>query len=512
MEKIVFNGHSHAARIKSLHSRVEKAYGDLKDLHPNIVNSGRFFFPLVIAESEIQRLEYGIVTLHQAQRKILQRIDDLPSLPKEYLRKITALFSDHSCWNGAPESIVENNFSENDHSIVFGRPDGVLSADGLRLVETNFDTGIAGLDLITDIFRATLSVLELPEETVDGDVIGSLARFFDKKYFPEHCWKPMESARSTEITASLGRELPVHLHWISTPSLPRQYMCDILARKINERSLCVKHHMHHPYPGQSDGRSGDHVYTAEGAEHILQSLCEPGRHVFHRSASIYTILREVESYKNLFSLLFMNVKEATVPNKHGVMASKILLALLRTDSAVRSWLSGEEISVIDRLIPWTASVSSLSPDQEINILQNKNKYVLKLADSYRSIDVHFGRRLDDSSWHSCFVKARCNHCSDYENDGIPQYWIIQELVEPQAVEVFELVQDKVVAQRLPLCLSPFILGKKVVGIMVWPFTMNPLEVRETDMFVISALLDRRNKMTVMGDFRWKEYMKNVSII
>ena len=422
----------------SIQDRIQKGFSELALLHPHLAKSARFFQPVTVDKGQLEALRRDICDIYEAHRVVAANLAALQGPEFDYLRSVLVGYR-RLCladeW--ARFGVSFTDFSAPDAKQMFARPDCIPTSEGLKIVETNFDTGIAGIDMASDILQMAYEVLRPEISRKEGDTITALANYFESRY----------GDRSTQV------------QWFSTPSTGRQRMCEILVAKLNSHSKNLLHTINHP-------RLDSEVYF------------EPGyRQVFHRSASLFTINSTPTEFQRLFRGIMDEEIVHSVPSGNALLSSKIFLAILRSNAMARELLSPAQKAAIDARIPWTGSMATLGADELRRVTAEKDHFVLKLSDSYRGLDVKFGCSMTNVEWSAVLTQARSEsiNTSKIGSDisALPRHWIVQERLYPNGCSVREFQGIKFEKKLIDLVVGPFFFGDRIGGLMGLPASTNP---------------------------------------
>lgn len=421
--------------LDAIRTRAQREFEAMAGLHPHAARTARLFAPLRIPDGEAESLAADLRTIHRAHRTLARNLKELSGPCSAHLQNLA-----HRLWRAGLAEKWERGGDRffgmdlDGDETAYGRPDCLATETGLKLVETNFDTGIGVIDLCSDTLLLTLRCLRPDQDSRDFTTpVTALAAWFDARYGDE----------------------PTRVQWVSSPSRGRQIMCDAMVASLNSASRAVEHRMNHP----------------NGA--TVPDLSEERRSVFHRSVSFNTILQNLGVYHELFRAHMVPDVHHAVPSGNAILASKAFLALCSSNSKARILLSDEELAAIDRRIPWTASVTELTDYEQRRVLEERERYVLKLCDSYRSLDVHFGMHASAEEWQRQFDRAVRESLSDEDVDGMPRHWILQEMVIAKKERVRELTSAGWQEREMALNVCPFVFGGRAGGFFVTEATTNP---------------------------------------
>jgi glutathionylspermidine synthase len=145
------------------------------------------------------------------------------------------------------------------------------------------------------------------------------------------------------------------------------------------------------------------------------------------------------------------------PFRSYIVGSKKVLTLI-TDPRFQHIYSNEELRVIRETIPWTkvlADTKVVFHEQEAGlknlVADNKDRFVLKPANSYGGKDVHIGLDTDQHSWE----KVLNAHLYD-------DSWVVQEYVTIPR-DTYPEVGEKVAFRDKYVNINPFALLEKYSG-------------------------------------------------
>ncbi|HEX8304562.1 MAG TPA: hypothetical protein VF612_06780 [Jatrophihabitans sp.] len=311
---------------------------------------------------------------------------------------------------------------------LFGRPDVVLTDDGPKVVETNFDTYAAGQERPDDMWDIASELFEVEQEYRDFG-------------------RPLQGM--TDYFLELAGEQPSDFHWImpDTPATRRELAP--LIDYLNRGPATARHLLHF---------AGDTGFGNDPAE-------ATGRIGYlHRSCSIFTVNRDRERFAAMLAELAPLTPTCTVPLGFSVLASKLFLAWLSDPAARPAGLTITEQDAIDALLPWTRILGLLAEPTVNRVICLKDKYILKKADSHQGADVHFGCNIDPETWRSLVMACRADH--------VP--WIVQERVHPTQFSLPEYTDDGVRTRQVGLSCCPYLMGGRLRGLETWITPATPV--------------------------------------
>lgn len=138
--------------------------------------------------------------------------------------------------------------------------------------------------------------------------------------------------------------------------------------------------------------------------------------------------------------------------KTQVIHNKIVFKILHCDMT-KEFLTEDEIEFIEEHIPYTVSLTEETAKQN-NILNTKDKWVIKPEDSYASKGVYAGVEFDsDAKWQEKVLENIGNH------------YLLQEYCEPYAITNIDLTHDKNAEYKLYSAITGlFVYNGKFSGI------------------------------------------------
>lgn len=389
-------------------------------IHRNpMIDNDIFYTPVTIRRATAARLEKELCLLHSAHIKALKSMTENESgFWHKYIMKLRKKYLNDSILL----KLSKCEKPQNQIQFVYGRPDILLSEEGFKIAETNFDVGIGGFDMSTDLQNAVYEIFHNESNDSDNDTcLDNLGEFFDKYY------------NSYDF-----------IHWLSSPSIGRQQICTHWTNWLTEHSNSIKHMVHHP-----------------GSGNMNKSNLQAGRHIFHRGCSLYTYHAFHGRMSTLADQLTATVRFSTIPHEFGLLASKLFLAYLSDTNTRLSSLTDEEYCAVEKLVPWTRVLHLLPPDEHRKILYEKNQYVLKKADSYRAMDVFIGSSLTQDEWAQVFDRA-VNESKEFNKNGA---WLVQERIVSKPLKLYEYCRYGVKLVKRELTMGTFIFGGKISGFL-----------------------------------------------
>lgn len=395
------------------------------------------FAPVWSEAAEIHEFERSLNALHRALLKVLLQEQQIRQgqRPRHALAELFEFVRRCNNWPvlglGA-ELPLSQMLANNPAQYLYGRPDIVLSEDGPKLVETNFDTGIGGFLGPDEIWHIAAELFDLAPELLSW---GSPLQGF-AAYFTQRCG-----------------EQPSVIHWImkDMPEI-RQELEPALARLQAASAPHIRHALH--YAGRA-----------------LAASFEPAaQHYLHRACSVYTVQSEVAAFTDLLQQLWPKTQQETVPVALSLLNSKLLLAWLSDPRYRPDNLSLEEFSAIEDLLPWTRVLALLDAQQVTRILAQQSDYVIKKSDSFEARDVHLGWTKSANEWQQLVSELRHRPGWDGLSSDI---WIVQKRVRARPQRLIEYTDQGVQLRQTGVSCGPYILGGKIRGLESWITALNP---------------------------------------
>jgi hypothetical protein len=389
-------------------------YSCIKSRNPLFLKQ-KVFLPLYSIYDDVLQLYENIYHLFSAHQKALN-ISSEQKFWDEYFRFVKTCYFSHECFE------KYDNVSIEEYPVAFGRPDVIVSDKGPKVLETNFDTGIAGYDIVSDMVEVYKRITKT--DTVCIDIFKELSQFF-------------ESQVNNDSS----------VYWITSPSHGRQIICNHIINELNKHSDSIVHIPKHPGKELSTNIAKSHSYI-------------------HRACSVYTfntdLTRMSEDVRKFSDDLNSNI---TIPHKYGLFSSKSFLGYLSEQIEHCTQFSKYEEQAVKSLVPWTRVVTRISDNELKYILENPKKYVLKKCESYRGNDVIIGLITDQEKWRDYIDKA-IHETKNYKQYG--SIWIIQEYVKTKSIDVYEVVNGGFYKKKASsVCVGPFLFGNQIGGMLSW---------------------------------------------
>lgn len=303
-------------------------------------------------------------------------------------------------------------------SQLFGRPDVVLAEDGPKAVETNFDTAAGGQERPDDMWELAADIFSPGAEYLRSG-------------------RPLQGTSDYFVEHAAGQ--PTEYHWIMTDDPVARREMTPLIEYLNRAQQLVRHTLH--YPGD-DPR-------------LLRPT--PGRHVLHRSVSIFTVNKDRQRFGELLAALRPIAGTCTVPVGLSAVSSKLFLAWLSDPEARPASLSEQQRAAVEALVPWTRVLGLLGQPALDQVAAQPAEYVLKKADSYQASEVHLGWNVPPEQWPQLIDTCLAD----------PQPWIVQRRVRPKLYRLPEYTDEGVVIRETGLACCPYLMGGRLRGLETW---------------------------------------------
>lgn len=336
--------------------------------------------------------------------------------------------------------------------MLYGRPDVVMSAGGPRVVETNFDSAVGGIDNPDDIWHISAALFGVGADlTRAGSPVQGMAEYFEE----------------------LAAGHPTLVRWIMRPDAPTRALLDRRMLRLNSLSRHTRHHVTY---------AGDPVPPLDGDDR--------GRTAWlHRACSIFTLNRDRERFAATLAHLASRVARCTVPLGLAHLGSKLFLAWLSDPQARPATLTADEIASIEAIVPWTRLLKALDGPALERVRRERGEMILKQTDSHDGRDVVFGCNLTADEWQA-LVDAKLQAPDTV--DGQPRVWIVQERVHPQPWELIEYTDEGAGSRRTGLSCCPYIFGGRLRGVETWVMPFTPDHVMLDRMQWVGHFLEKED--------------------
>lgn len=393
--------------------------------------------PVGSPASAVQKLERQLLALHRAHLKVLDLAlaeplaigPDLGELPR-LLRAVIAFYQDWPLLHENARTRPGARIPDPSASLVYGRPDIVMSADGPRVVETNFDTAVSGYEKPDDLWSISAELFGLEEAWLrSGRPLAGLRDYF----------------------AAFADGQPCLIHWVR--SLAAAPECDPILAFLNQDTRGVRHIAH---------------YAGEPSPAFSREI--PG--YLHRACSIYTVNRLRDQFTQTLRPLVPTLRGSTVPLGLSPLQSKLFLAWLSDPRARPRTLTPDEIEAVDALIPKTRLLQRLDGAEMDQVRHNRGDFVLKRTESHMGRHVFFGCIVGQAEWERLLRELPSQQASPSDP---PSIWVVQERVHPQVYTLVEYTDEGPVERRTALSCSPYLLGGRIRGFETWRLPLTPDE-------------------------------------
>ncbi|WP_394830753.1 hypothetical protein LVJ94_30020 [Pendulispora rubella] len=311
---------------------------------------------------------------------------------------------------------------------LFGRPDIVLSNDGPKVVETNFDTAVSGYEKPDAAWCLAAERFDMDPAAWGGRPLAGLRNHF------EH----------------LAGRKPCFVHWVRTVAAAPE--CEPILAFLNENGCGIQHIAH--YAGE----------PAPAFSKLVPSY-------LHRACTLYTVNRHRARFERTLRSLVPFLHGATVPLGLSVLQSKLFLACLSDPRTRPPALTPDEIHAVETLIPPTRTLRQLYGAEWERVCRSRGDFVLKRSDSHEGRHVVFGCNLPQEEWENLLRNLPESRPGP---DGVPPIWLVQERVRPREYSLLEYREARCVERRSGLSCSPYMFGPHLRGFETWrlPFVPN----------------------------------------
>jgi len=388
--------------------------------------SPTLFGPGWTSAESVERFAEQIRQLYLAHLELLRRlISGGPFSPaaQRYAQLAGPLRDVYLDWPGLPDELDPAQLTADDRlSQLFGRPDVVVADDGPKVVETNFDTAIAGQERPDDMWAIACEIFAPPAEY----------RSFGR---------PLQGMSDFFVELAAGR--PSHAHWIMKDDPAVRRRVTPLVDVLNRTQTLVRHTLHYP---------GDDLNGIDSSG---------GRQFLHRAISINTVNTDRARFGELLTALRAVAPESTVPIGLSATECKLFLAWL-SDPAARPSLSPQQVAAVESLLPWTRALNLLGQSDFEHVAAHRHDFVVKKAYSYQAAEVHFGWSTEGDRWRKLLTECL--------TDG--DTWIVQRRVRPKIYQLVEYTDDGPLQRATGLACCPYLMGGKLRGLETW---INPPE-------------------------------------
>ncbi|XXY48493.1 hypothetical protein WME91_51670 [Sorangium sp. So ce269] len=390
--------------------------------------------PVESPAGAVQRLERQIVALYRAHVKVLSAAlsEPLPSDPElghlaRSLRAVRAFYRGWPLLQDNERTHPDAPLPVAPESFLYGRPDVVMGAEGPRVVETNFDTAVAGYEKPDAVWSICAELFELEGQLLRrGRPLAGLRDYFDE----------------------LAGGQPRLIHWVRTLAAAPE--CGPVLTFLNDNGRGIQHIAH---------------YAGEPSPAFPASV--PG--YLHRACSLYTVNRFREQFTRTLRPLVPALRGCTVPLSLTALQSKLFLAWLSDPRTRPPTLTPDERDAVDALIPETRLLAQLRGAALDRVKRHRGDFILKRTDSHMGKHVVFGCNLGQGEWEGLLRELPDQPA---EPGDAPPIWLVQERVRPREYTLLEYTEEGPVERRTGLSCSPYLFGGRLRGFETWslPFT------------------------------------------
>ena len=384
------------------------------------------FGPVWTSGESAERFAEQIRQLYLAHLELLRRLlSGGPFSPaaERYAQLAGPLRDLYLDWPGLPDDLDPAQLTAEDRSTqLFGRPDVIVADDGPKVVETNFDTAIAGQERPDDMWTIACDIFAPPAEyRSSGRPLHGMSDFF----------------------VELAAGQPSQVHWIMKDDPAWRRRVTPLIDVLNRTQTLVRHTLHYP---------GDDLTGIDSSG---------GRQFLHRAVSINTVNKDRARFGELLRALRTVAPESTAPVGLSATECKLFLAWL-SDPAARPSLPPQQVAAVESLLPWTRALNLLDQGDLDRVAEQRHSFVVKKAYSYQATEVHFGWNTDSERWRELLSECLA--------DG--HTWIVQRRVRPKIYQLVEYTDDGPIQRATGLACCPYLMGGKLRGLETW---INPPE-------------------------------------
>lgn len=388
------------------------------------------FAPLWSPAHALIAFEARLVALYRAHLTLADAARERPtSTPPEYQRLHDIIHAYNMDWPVLSDEHERARQPADRTALLYGRPDVVLTAEGPRVVETNFDTAIGGYDRTDDIWTASVSAFEVePALQATGRPLSALRAYFE------------------DFAAGQRRRI----HWIMKDDAAVRARLDRMLAQLVEAGTPVEHLIH--YAGSVPAGAPDDVPA-----------------FIHRACAITTVNQARPAFAHTLAALAARTRGCTVPVALSHLESKLFLAWLSDPQARPASLTPDETEAIASLVPWTRVLTLLGPEELRDVRGARADFILKKADSYQARDVFFGCNLEAAAWEALLEEKRREPGL---LAGLPNIWIVQRRAHPRPQHLIEIAPEGLRERVSGLSCCPYLLGGRLRALETWvtPFT------------------------------------------
>lgn len=390
--------------------------------------------PLETPADAVERFERQLVALYRAHLKVLavalaEPLSEHGLGPlARLLRSVRAFYRGWPLLDTNERTHPDAPLPEHPESFLYGRPDVVMSTEGPRVVETNFDTAVAGYEKPDDLWTVCADLFELDEALLQrGRPLAGLRDYF------------------TEFT----RGEPHLIHWVRTLAAAPE--CEPILAFLNQNPHGLRHLAH---------------YAGEPSPAFSPTI--PG--YLHRACTLYTANRSREAFTRTLRPLVPTLAGCTVPLSLTVLQSKLFLAWLSDPQTRPDTLTEEERDAVDTLVPKTRLLGQLDAAALAQVRHHRGDFILKRTDSHLGQHVVFGCNLEQDAWDRLLVELPAEVA---EPGNAPAIWLVQERVRPEEYTLLEYTERGPVERRTGLSCCPYLFGGRLRGLETWCLPLDP---------------------------------------
>ena len=383
--------------------------------------------PVISPVESVRALEGALVSLYRAHVKVLEHPPDGPL--GDAIASMQQFYADWPYLADEPRPRAPEAY-------LFGRPDIVLSNEGPKVVETNFDTAVSGYEKPDAAWCLAAERFALHPEAWSGRPLAGLRDHFEQ----------------------LAGRAPCLVHWVRTLAAAPE--CEPILAFLNDNPCGIQHIAH---------------YAGEPARTFSTAI--PG--YLHRACTLYTVNRHRAAFEGTLRRLVPFLHAATVPLGLSVLQSKLFLACLSDPHTRPTTLTEDEIDAVEAMIPATRTLGQLHGAEWERVRRSRGDFVLKRSDSHEGRHVIFGCRLSQEEWEN-----RLRNLPEERPgpDGVPPIWLVQERVRPREYSLLEYSEARCMERRTGLSCSPYMFGPHLRGFETWrlPFVPNHEMLEDTN--------------------------------
>ncbi|MFI9274914.1 hypothetical protein ACIGXM_30025 [Kitasatospora sp. NPDC052896] len=395
--------------------------------------------PMVTSDRSLARFEALLRALFRAHLKVLRVVragGEATPASQRYAELAAHIRQRHLDWPvlGPDRRRLPDEWllSESAADLLYGRPDVVIAGDGPKVVDTGFDTAVAGFERPDDLWTITAGLLRLPAG-LGGRPLDGLRDYFG------------------ELPGADGRSAGHRsVHWVLRDDPKVRERFDALTSALNDNPDGVRHLAHYP---------GDRVPPLPpGAPGYL-----------HRACSIHSVQQDRARFAELFSALAPRMVGCTVPLELSQLSSGLYSAWLSDPAARPAALTAGERQAVRLLLPWSRPVTLLDPADLTQLHSHRTEFVLKRADAPQSGELRFGRHHSAAEWAALLEEARAEPVGGSAGPP-PTVWIVQQRVHARQFEITSAAGGSpsgTAPRRAGLSCRPYLMGGRIRTMETW---------------------------------------------